>query len=70
MTRTILIYFIAFYQRWLSPLKGPSCRFHPSCSTYALQAVEKYGACRGLMLAVWRVARCHPLHPGGYDPVR
>jgi putative membrane protein insertion efficiency factor len=65
----ILIGGIRFYQRALSPLKPPVCRFHPTCSAYALEAVQKYGAAKGGWLAVRRVLRCHPFHPGGYDPV-
>lgn len=60
---------IVFYQRFLSPLKGPTCRFVPTCSAYALEAVRRYGACRGGWLALRRLLRCHPLHAGGYDPV-
>jgi putative membrane protein insertion efficiency factor len=60
---------ILLYQRLVSPLLGPRCRFYPSCSQYALQAVEQYGAWRGSILAVRRLARCHPFHCGGYDPV-
>jgi uncharacterized protein len=57
------------YRRFISPLLGPRCRFEPSCSAYALAALAEHGAARGLWLAVARIARCHPFHPGGYDPV-
>jgi uncharacterized protein len=60
---------IAGYRRFISPLLGPRCRFAPSCSAYALAALSEHGAARGLWLAVTRIARCHPFHPGGYDPV-
>lgn len=60
---------IRFYRKFISPLKPPTCRFYPSCSQYALEAVERYGALRGGWMAVRRIARCHPFHPGGYDPV-
>jgi putative membrane protein insertion efficiency factor len=60
---------IAGYRRFVSPLLGPRCRFAPSCSEYALTALSEQGAARGLWLAVARIARCHPFHPGGYDPV-
>ena len=60
---------ITGYRRFISPLLGPRCRFAPSCSEYALTAVAEYGAARGLWLAAKRIARCHPFHPGGYDPV-
>ena len=60
---------IRFYQRWISPYIPPSCRFFPSCSEYAAQAVTRYGVFRGGWLAVRRLLRCHPFHPGGYDPV-
>jgi putative membrane protein insertion efficiency factor len=58
------------YKRWFSPLLPPACRFHPTCSEYALRAVERYGVGRGSWLALKRIARCHPFHPGGLDPVR
>jgi putative membrane protein insertion efficiency factor len=57
------------YRVAISPLLGPSCRFYPSCSAYALEAIERHGALRGLCLAIARLARCHPWHLGGYDPV-
>lgn len=60
---------ITFYRQFVSPLKPPSCRFVPTCSEYALQAIEKYGVARGMVMAVRRILRCHPFHPGGYDPV-
>ena len=57
------------YQRVLSPWFGPVCRFHPSCSCYGYEAVQRHGAARGAMLLVARLLRCHPFHPGGFDPV-
>jgi putative membrane protein insertion efficiency factor len=65
----LLIIPIIGYQRFISPLLGPRCRFAPSCSAYALEALRRHGAARGLWLAVRRLARCHPFNPGGYDPV-
>ncbi|NPV26818.1 MAG: membrane protein insertion efficiency factor YidD [Firmicutes bacterium] len=64
ITKTILL-----YQKYISPLKTPSCRFYPSCSTYTIQALEKKGIIKGLFLSVRRILRCHPFNPGGYDPV-
>lgn len=60
---------IRAYQLVISPLLGPSCRFMPSCSHYAVEAVETHGALRGSILALRRIGRCHPFHPGGFDPV-
>ena len=69
MLKKITVMPIVVYRRFISPLKAPTCRFYPSCSAYALQAVDKYGVSKGLLLAVRRLCRCHPFHPGGYDPV-
>jgi hypothetical protein len=60
---------IRAYRRWISPLKPPSCRFYPTCSAYASEAIAAHGILRGLALASWRLLRCHPLARGGYDPV-
>lgn len=60
---------IHVYRRWISPLKPPTCRFYPSCSAYALEALDQHGAVKGSWLAVKRICKCHPFHPGGYDPV-
>ncbi|MBB4935421.1 hypothetical protein F4561_006315 [Lipingzhangella halophila] len=65
----VLILPIRGYQRFISPLFPPVCRFYPSCSAYAVQALREHGALRGLWLTVYRIARCHPFHPGGLDPV-
>jgi uncharacterized protein len=64
-----LIAAIWLYRKIISPLKPPTCRFYPTCSAYALEAIQKYGAFRGCGLAIKRIARCHPLNPGGFDPV-
>jgi len=69
MFRKVLIFPIRVYQRVLSPLLPNRCRFYPTCSHYAVEAIEKHGAIRGLWLAIKRILKCHPLHPGGYDPV-
>jgi putative membrane protein insertion efficiency factor len=65
----ILILLIGVYRYAISPLLGNNCRFHPSCSCYAHQAIERFGALRGSWMAVRRIGRCHPWHEGGFDPV-
>jgi putative membrane protein insertion efficiency factor len=60
---------VRLYQRWISPMLPPSCRYVPTCSDYALEAIERYGAFRGGMMAAWRLLRCHPFVKGGHDPV-
>ena len=65
----VLLALVAAYRYLLSPMLGRSCRFFPSCSEYAMEALARHGALRGTWLTVRRVARCHPWHPGGYDPV-
>lgn len=64
-----VVWLIRVYQYGISPFLGRSCRFEPSCSEYAVESLERYGIIRGLWLAIRRVGRCHPWHPGGYDPV-
>jgi len=61
---------IKFYRKYISPLKGrQTCRFYPTCSQYAIEAIEKYGPLKGSLLAMWRILRCNPFCEGGYDPV-
>ena len=69
MFRWIVIAPVRLYQVLVSPMLGPRCRFHPSCSQYFIEAVRLKGVFRGVALGVWRVLRCHPFNPGGYDPV-
>lgn len=64
-----LLFLISIYRKFISPMLPPSCRFYPTCSAYAYEAVQKHGPFKGSWLAVRRILRCHPLHPGGYDPV-
>lgn len=69
MFKHLFLFFIRAYQIILSPMIGPSCRFHPSCSQYAYEAILRYGSVKGLALAVKRILKCHPFNPGGFDPV-
>lgn len=61
---------LRFYKRWISPMLPSACRFHPTCSEYMLEAVERYGVIRGVAMGIRRLLRCHPFHEGGFDPVR
>ena len=65
----LLLWIVRGYRRVISPMLPPACRFTPTCSDYAYQAIERYGALKGTRLALRRILRCHPFHPGGYDPV-
>ncbi len=65
-----MIWIITFYQKAISPYLGPKCRFYPTCSQYGLAAYTKYGFLKGTYLTVKRVLKCHPFHPGGYDPLK
>lgn len=65
----IFILLVRFYQRFISPLKPPTCRFYPTCSHYGLEAIRRFGALKGGYLTIKRILKCHPFHPGGFDPV-
>jgi hypothetical protein len=69
MIGKIVIVLIRGYQITISPLFGPTCRFVPTCSAYAIEAVQKFGVAKGLWMSLKRLLKCHPFHPGGYDPV-
>lgn len=68
MKKTILL-LIKIYQKFISPFLGKNCRFYPTCSAYTYSAIEKYGTAKGIYLGVKRILKCHPFHPGGYDPL-
>ncbi len=67
--KKVLLRWIRFYQRRISPNTPPRCRFYPTCSAYTYTAIEQYGAMRGSLMGLWRILRCNPWNPGGYDPV-
>ena len=69
MFKKIFLFLILVYQKGISPYMRPHCRFTPTCSQYAYLAIQKYGAVKGVYLAIRRILKCHPLHKGGYDPV-
>lgn len=68
MISKFLIACVRFYQRWISPYLPDMCRFEPSCSQYFIEAVQKYGPIKGTLKGIWRILRCNPWNPGGYDP--
>jgi putative membrane protein insertion efficiency factor len=67
--QVILLALLRFYKQWISPLLPTACRFHPTCSVYMMQAIERHGPMRGVWLGLKRLGRCHPFHEGGCDPV-
>ena len=67
--KKLILKMIRFYQKYISPMSPPTCRFYPTCSQYAIEAVEEHGAIKGSYLATRRILKCHPLHKGGFDPV-
>jgi uncharacterized protein len=68
--RELILGLLRFYKRWISPALPSACRFSPTCSVYMMEAVARHGAVKGIWLGVKRLAKCHPLHEGGFDPVR
>lgn len=68
--RKFFLSMIKIYQVYISPIKGRTCRFYPTCSQYAFEAIDKYGSMYGTILTIKRIIKCHPFHPGGYDPVK
>lgn len=69
MLKKLFLKVIRFYQIVISPLKPPTCRFYPTCSQYGLESIQRFGAIRGGFLTIKRIVKCHPFHPGGFDPV-
>lgn len=70
MLKKLLLIVIKFYKKYISPMKAPCCIYTPTCSEYAMQAIDKYGAFKGGFMAIKRILRCHPYHKGGHDPVK
>jgi hypothetical protein len=70
MITALILGVLRIYKRWISPLLPSACRFHPTCSEYMMQAIETHGAARGVWMGLRRIAKCHPFHQGGFDPVR
>lgn len=69
MIKKLFILLIRFYQKFISPLTPPSCRFYPTCSHYGIEAIERFGPIKGTWLTIKRIVKCQPFHPGGFDPV-
>lgn len=67
--KKVFLIMIKFYRKYISPLKRPCCIYYPTCSQYAIDAIQKYGAFKGGVMSIKRILRCHPFHEGGYDPV-
>ncbi len=68
--KKLLIFLIDIYRKFFSPLKRPTCRFYPTCSKYTREAIIKHGSIKGVYFGIKRIIKCHPFHPGGYDPVK
>ncbi|MFT8315465.1 MAG: membrane protein insertion efficiency factor YidD [Clostridium sp.] len=68
--KKIILSMIKFYRKYISPLKRPCCRFYPTCSQYAIDAISKYGVLKGVYISIKRILRCNPFNEGGYDPVK
>ncbi|AIS53595.1 putative membrane protein insertion efficiency factor [Thermoanaerobacter kivui] len=68
--KNVVIFLIKLYQRYISPMKPRACRFYPTCSQYSIEAISKHGLLKGGIMSIWRILRCNPFNPGGYDPVK